>query len=95
MMKRRRKIPEISTRDNHRSRDLILTWMAALITLHCASLAPLVIYIRPRAHHRVMHIPARISNVSVPTEAGTRTIHAGRGERETDRDERDEEEAGR
>ena len=28
-----------------------------------------------------MHIPVRISNVSVPTEAGTRTIHAERGER--------------
>lgn len=31
-----------------------------------------------------MHIPVRISNVSVPTEAGTWTIHADRGGSEMD-----------
>lgn len=80
----RRGRSEISTRDNHESRDLILTRTrrtappVALITLHCASLPSSVIYIRLRVLCHVMHIPRyiRISNVFVPTEARTRTIHA-------------------
>lgn len=82
MTERRRKIRDKHSRQPQEPRFNINADGAplpALITLHCASLAPSVIYIRPR--YRVMHIPVRISNVSVPTEAGTRTIHADGGER--------------
>lgn len=84
--RRRRKIRDKHSRQPQEPRFNINADGAplpALITLHCASLAPSVIYIRPR--YRVMHIPVRISNVSVPTEAGTWTIHADGGGRERDR----------
>lgn len=90
MTERRRKIRDKHSRQPQEPRFNINADGAplpALITLHCASLAPSVIYIRlPRC--RVMHIPVRISNVSVPTEAGTRTIHADGGERERGEGER-------